>query len=153
MSASARPITILIADDDADDRMMASEALEESRLANDLRFVEDGEELLDYLFRRGRFAAEGAAPRPGLILLDLNMPRKDGREALREIKSDPALRSIPVVVLTTSKAEEDIYRTYDLGVNSFITKPVQFESLVEVMKTLGKYWFEIVELPDAGGAA
>jgi len=149
MSADARPITILIADDDADDRLMASEALEESRLANDLRFVEDGEELLDYLYRRGRFAGEGAAPRPGLILLDLNMPRMDGREALREIKSDPGLRSIPVVVLTTSKAEEDIYRTYDLGVNSFITKPVQFESLVEVMKALGKYWFEIVELPDA----
>ncbi|HYY98006.1 MAG TPA: response regulator [Pyrinomonadaceae bacterium] len=153
MSDSARPITILIADDDADDRMMASEALEESRLANDLRFVEDGEELLDYLYHRGRFAGDGESPRPGLILLDLNMPRKDGREALREIKSDPALRSIPVVVLTTSKAEEDIYRTYDLGVNSFITKPVQFESLVEVMKTLGKYWFEIVELPDAGNAS
>jgi CheY-like chemotaxis protein len=153
MNASARPITILIADDDADDRMMASEALEESRLANDLRFVEDGEELLDYLYHRGRFAAAGESPRPGLILLDLNMPRKDGREALREIKGDPALRSIPVVVLTTSKAEEDIYRTYDLGVNSFITKPVLFESLVEVMKTLGKYWFEIVELPDAGNAS
>ena len=150
MSASARPITILIADDDADDRMMASEALEESRLANDLRFVEDGEELLDYLYHRGRFAGERESPRPGLILLDLNMPRMDGREALREIKGDPALRSIPVVVLTTSKAEEDIYRTYDLGVNSFITKPVQFDGLVEVMKALGKYWFEIVELPDAG---
>ena len=153
MSASARPITILIADDDADDRMMASEALEESRLANDLRFVEDGEELLDYLYHRGRFAGADASPRPGLILLDLNMPRKDGREALREIKGDPGLRSIPVVVLTTSKAEEDIYRTYDLGVNSFITKPVLFESLVEVMRTLGKYWFEIVELPDGGGAS
>ena len=153
MSASARPITILIADDDADDRMMASEALEESRLANDLRFVEDGEELLDYLYHRGRFAAADESPRPGLILLDLNMPRMDGREALREIKGDPALRSIPVVVLTTSKAEEDIYRTYDLGVNSFITKPVQFDGLVEVMRTLGKYWFEIVELPDAGKAS
>jgi CheY-like chemotaxis protein len=153
MSTSARPITILIADDDADDRMMASEALEESRLANDLRFVEDGEELLDYLYHRGRFAAAGESPRPGLILLDLNMPRMDGREALREIKGDPALRSIPVVVLTTSKAEEDIYRTYDLGVNSFITKPVQFDGLVEVMKALGKYWFEIVELPDAGKAS
>ena len=153
MSASARPITILIADDDADDRMMASEALEESRLANDLRFVEDGEELLEYLHRRGAFADPASAPRPGLILLDLNMPRMDGREALREIKSDPSLRSIPVVVLTTSKAEEDIYRTYDLGVNSFITKPVQFEGLVEVMRALGKYWFEIVELPDAGNAS
>ncbi len=147
MSASARPITILIADDDADDRMMASEALEESRLANDLRFVEDGEELLDYLYHRGQYAAPGSSPTPGLILLDLNMPRKDGREALREIKADPDLRRIPVVVLTTSKAEEDIYRTYDLGVNSFITKPVSFEGLVAVMRDIGRYWIEIVELP------
>jgi CheY-like chemotaxis protein len=142
-----RSITILLADDDADDRMMASDALEESRLANDVRWVEDGEELMDYLHRRGRFAPPNDAPRPGLILLDLNMPRKDGREALKEIKAEPELRSIPVVVLTTSKAEEDIYRTYDLGVNSFITKPVNFESLVAVMRALGKYWFEIVELP------
>jgi len=142
-----RSITILLADDDADDRMMASDALEESRLANDLRCVEDGEELMDYLHRRGKYAPPNEAPRPGLILLDLNMPRKDGREALKEIKADPELRSIPVIVLTTSKAEEDIYRTYDLGVNSFITKPVNFESLVAVMKALGKYWFEIVELP------
>ena len=142
-----RSITILLADDDADDRMMASDALEESRLANDLRCVEDGEELMDYLHRRGKFAPPNDAPRPGLILLDLNMPRKDGREALKEIKAEPELRSIPVIVLTTSKAEEDIYRTYDLGVNSFITKPVNFESLVAVMKALGKYWFEIVELP------
>ena len=142
-----RSITILLADDDADDRMMASDALEESRLANDLRCVEDGEELMDYLHRRGKYAPPNDAPRPGLILLDLNMPRKDGREALKEIKAQPELRSIPVVVLTTSQAEEDIYRTYDLGVNSFITKPVNFESLVALMKTLGKYWFEIVELP------
>jgi len=142
-----RSITILLADDDADDRMMASDALEESRLANDLRCVEDGEELMDYLHRRGKYALPNNAPRPGLILLDLNMPRKDGREALKEIKAEPELRSIPVIVLTTSKAEEDIYRTYDLGVNSFITKPVNFESLVAVMKALGKYWFEIVELP------
>jgi CheY-like chemotaxis protein len=127
--------------------MMASDALEESRLANDLRCVEDGEELMDYLHRRGKYASPKDAPRPGLILLDLNMPRKDGREALKEIKAEPELRSIPVIVLTTSKAEEDIYRTYDLGVNSFITKPVNFESLVAVMKALGKYWFEIVELP------
>ncbi len=143
-----KPITILLADDDADDRLLAQEALAESRLANDLRIVEDGEELMDYLHRRGRFQDEAAAPRPGLILLDLNMPRKDGREALREIKADPSLRCIPIVVLTTSKAEEDIYRTYDLGVNSFITKPVTFEGLVQVMKVLGRYWFEIVELPN-----
>ena len=148
-----RAITILLADDDEDDRLMTRDALRDARLHNDLRFCIDGVDLLDYLHRRGRYASDGSAPRPGLILLDLNMPRMDGREALREIKGDPALRSIPVVVLTTSKAEEDIYRTYDLGVNSFITKPVQFDGLVEVMKALGKYWFEIVELPDAGNAS
>jgi CheY-like chemotaxis protein len=144
-----KSITILLADDDADDRMLAEDALKESRLANDLRFVENGEELMEYLRREGRFADAAESPTPGLILLDLNMPRKDGREALREIKSDPSLRHIPIVVLTTSKAEEDIYRTYDLGVNSFITKPVTFDGLVNVMRTLGTYWFEIVELPPA----
>jgi len=147
MDKRNKRVTILIADDDADDRLMAREALEEARLANDLHFVVDGEELMEYLQRRGGYSEAGAGPRPGLILLDLNMPRKDGREALREIKNDPELRRIPVVVLTTSKAEEDIYRTYDLGVNSFITKPVTFEGLVEVMKGLTNYWFEIVELP------
>jgi CheY-like chemotaxis protein len=149
MPAEPRPITILIADDDPDDRFLAKEALEESRLANDIHFVEDGEELLEYLRHEGRYEGGGArsSARPGLILLDLNMPREDGREALREIKADPILRQIPIVVLTTSKSEEDIVRTYDLGVNSFITKPVTFEGLVEVMRTLQKYWFEIVELP------
>ena len=142
-----KPITILIADDDADDRMLARDALVECRLANDIRFVEDGEELMDYLYQRNRYATPAVAPTPGLILLDLKMPRKDGREALKEIKADPRLRRIPVVVLTTSKAEEDIYRSYDLGVNSFVTKPVSFDNLVESMKTLTKYWIEIVELP------
>jgi len=140
-------ITILIADDDVDDRMLARDALAECRLANDVRFVSDGEELMDYLHRRNNYEQPGNAPIPGLILLDLKMPRKDGREALKEIKADSKLRRIPVVVLTTSKAEEDIYRTYDLGVNSFITKPVSFERLVQSMKTLTKYWIEIVELP------
>ncbi len=144
---SRRSITILLADDDPDDRLLTEHALAENRLANDMRCVEDGEELLDYLCRRGKYKNAALSPRPGLILLDLNMPRKDGREALREIKSNPDLRQIPVVVLTTSKADEDILRTYNLGVNSYIAKPVTFESLVEVMKTLGKYWFEIVELP------
>jgi CheY-like chemotaxis protein len=147
MNDGRRPITILLADDDEDDRKLAQDALAESRLANDFHTVEDGEELMDYLLRRGKYAALADSPRPGLILLDLNMPKKDGREALREIKADPSLRRIPVVVLTTSKAEEDIYRTYDLGANSFITKPVMFESLVRVMRELGTYWFEIVELP------
>jgi two-component system, response regulator len=144
-------ITILLADDDPDDRQLAQDALSECRLANEIHFVEDGEQLMDYLLRRGQYSSHAKDPLPGLILLDLNMPRKDGREALKEIKAHPELRRIPVVVLTTSKAEEDILRTYDLGVNSYITKPVTFESLVEIIKVLGRYWFEIVELP-AGGA-
>ena len=127
--------------------MLAADALEASRVVNDLRFVEDGEELLDYLYHRNQYTDPLSSPTPGLILLDLNMPRKDGREALREIKADPELRRIPVVVLTTSKAEEDIYRTYDLGANSFITKPVSFDGLVSVMRDIGRYWIEIVELP------
>jgi CheY-like chemotaxis protein len=143
----AMPITILMADDDADDRQLTSEALEDARLINDIRFVENGEELLEYLRRRGKYAPPAEAPRPGLILLDLNMPRKDGREVLKELKQDPDLRSIPVVVLTTSKSDEDIYRSYDLGVNSYIVKPVTFEALVDILQTLEKYWFEIVELP------
>jgi CheY-like chemotaxis protein len=145
-------VTILMADDDMDDREFARTAMQESRLMNELRFVEDGEELLDYLYRRGAYSDPKSSPRPGLILLDLNMPRKDGREALREIKSDPALRQIPVVVLTTSKAEEDILRSYDLGANCFISKPVTFNGLVEVVKVLDKHWFQIVELPRTAGS-
>jgi CheY-like chemotaxis protein len=147
MSTARKSITILVADDDSDDRDMIKEALQENRLANDLRFVVDGEKLMDYLLRRDKYADPLTSPRPGLILLDLNMPRMDGREALREIKSNPELRLIPVVVLTTSKAEEDIFKTYNLGSNSFVTKPVTFDSLVAVMKALGRYWLEIVELP------
>lgn len=143
------PITILMADDDADDRRLTQEAFEEARLINDLRFVENGEQLMEYLRKQGPYAPPAEAPRPGLILLDLNMPRKDGRTVLKEIKSDPALRQIPVCVLTTSKADEDIYKSYDLGVNSYIVKPVTFEALVDILQTLEKYWFEIVELPPA----
>jgi CheY-like chemotaxis protein len=139
---------ILMADDDEDDRILTHEALRAARLANDIRFVVDGEDLMRYLRREAQYADDTSAPRPGIILLDLNMPKKDGREALAEIKADPRLRHIPVVVLTTSKAEEDVVRAYDLGVNSFIAKPVTFEGLVEVMNTLSRYWFEIVELPD-----
>ncbi|MBD3292730.1 MAG: response regulator [Armatimonadia bacterium] len=142
-----RPITILVADDDEEDCMFIEEAFEEGLIANDLRFVHDGEELMEYLRHEGEYADPEDAPTPGLVLLDLNMPRKDGREALGEIKADEKLRKIPVVVLTTSKQEEDIYRTYDLGVNSYITKPVTFGGLVEVVKGVRKYWFEIVELP------
>jgi len=146
-SKNAMPITILMADDDADDRQLTREALEDARLINDIRFVENGEELLEYLRRQGRYAPPADTPRPGLILLDLNMPRNDGRTVLKEIKQDADFRRIPVVVLTTSKSDEDVYRSYDLGVNSYIVKPVTFDALVDVLQTLEKYWFEIVELP------
>jgi CheY-like chemotaxis protein len=146
MKAVTQPITILMADDDPDDRLLTADALKEARLINDIRFVENGEELLEYLRKEGKYATS-EAPRPGLILLDLNMPRKDGRTVLKELKQDPELRSIPVVVLTTSKDDEDVYRSYDLGVNSYIVKPVTFEALVDILQTLEKYWFEIVELP------
>jgi CheY-like chemotaxis protein len=142
-----RSVVILVADDDADDRFLMQEALRENRLANNINFVQNGEELLDYLFRRGAFASPESSPTPGLILLDLNMPKLDGREALKEIKSNSALRHIPVVVLTTSKAEEDIFKTYQLGVNSFISKPVTFDGLVKITRDLGKYWLNLVELP------
>jgi two-component system response regulator len=150
--STTRPITILLADDDEDDRLMTRDALRDARLHNDLRFVIDGVDLLDYLHRRGRHSDPASSPRPGLILLDLNMPRMDGREALQQIKENPDLRSIPVIILTTSKAEEDIVRTYDLGVNSFITKPVTFLGLVDVMKVFTRYWLEIVDLPPDGTA-
>jgi len=148
MKQTGQPIIILMADDDADDRLLCQQALDESRVLNDLYFVEDGEQLLDYLNRRGKYADPASSPRPGLILLDLNMPRKDGREALREIKANPDLRRIPIVVMTTSQAEEDIYRSYDLGANSFVTKPVTFDRLVDLMKALGHFWVEFVEIPD-----
>jgi len=142
------PITILICDDDEDDRLLTRQALEDAHVSNTVKFVEDGEQLLDYLYQRGEYAGEtGKAPRPGLILLDLNMPNMDGREALKVIKGDDSLRDIPVVVLSTSALDEDIVRSYKLGVNSFITKPVTFSGFVEAMNVLGRYWLEIVELP------
>lgn len=150
MTEQPDPIVILMADDDDDDFLLTQKALKESKLLNTLIRVKDGEELIDYLLKRGEYTEENTK-RPGVILLDLNMPRKDGREALKEIKSNPDLHDIPVVVFTTSKAEEDIYRSYQLGVNSFITKPVTFDNLITVMQTLGRYWFEIVELPNRNG--
>jgi len=147
MKGKQKGIPILMADDDEDDCLLVKDAFNENRIMNELYFVSDGIALMDYLLHRGRYRSEESAPRPGLILLDLNMPRKDGREALREIKDNPDLRSIPVVILTTSKEEQDVFRTYDLGGSSFITKPLTFEGLVKAMKILGKYWFEIVELP------
>ena len=148
------PITILVCDDDEDDRMLTQQALEGAHISNAVRFVEDGEQWLDYLYQRGAYAGEtGTAPRPGLILLDLNMPKMDGREALKVIKGDPTLRDIPVVVLSTSGFDQDIVKSYQLGVNSFITKPVTFSGLVEAMNVLGRYWLEIVELPPTTAAA
>ena len=145
------PNLILMADDDADDRLLVKDALAECRIAEKLRFVEDGEELMNYLLRRGKYAALDAAPRPGLILLDLNMPRKDGREALREIRAHPELRRLPVVAFTTSKSDTDVSAIYELGGNSFVTKPVAFEALVNVLGALTRYWFGIVQLPRTQG--
>ena len=147
MNIDKSSIVILMADDDLDDCEMAKEALHEAKLANDFRTVNNGEELLEYLNNTGNYTDAKKSPRPGLILLDLNMPKKDGREALKEIKDNPNLRSIPVIVLTTSTAEEDIYKTYDLGVSGFITKPVSFDQLVSIMSGLSHYWLDIVRLP------
>lgn len=150
--SEGQPITILVADDDEEDRILTQEALAGARLTNNLRFVVDGQDLMDYLRHEGRYADADEAPTPGIILLDLNMPKLDGREALAVIKADPELKSIPVVVLTTSSAETDIQTAYELGVNSFITKPVTFGGLVEVMQDFSRYWFEIVELPKHAAA-
>jgi CheY-like chemotaxis protein len=147
MSEQQRPATLLVAEDDPDDRVLLKDALAENELAVDLRFVGDGEELMEYLYQRGRYSEPASAPRPGLILLDLNMPRMDGREVLKAIDADPSLRRIPIVVLTTSRAEEDIEHSYGLGANSYITKPVTFGELVEMTQALGRYWFDIVALP------
>lgn len=149
MMNNPRPIQILIADDDADDRMLIEDAFEESRLSNPLAFVEDGEQLLAYLRREPPFEDLAGQQLPGLIILDLNMPKMDGRTALSHLKADPHLQRIPVIVLTTSQAEEDILKTYGLGVSSFISKPVTFDGLVEVVKVIGQYWIQIVALPPA----
>jgi len=147
MNENPKLNVILMADDDGDDQMLVKDAIQECGWESSVVFVENGEELLDYLFRRGQYQDSATAPRPGLVLLDLNMPRKDGREALRDIKSDAELRRIPVVVLTTSRSDTDIGTVYDLGANSFISKPVQFDALVDVMRRLQQYWFSTVELP------
>ena len=147
MKALPKTEIILLAEDDSDDHLLVKDAMDECGWRGDLRCVQDGEELMDYLLQRGRYLPPASAPRPGLILLDLNMPRKDGRQALREIRVNDALRRIPVVVLTTSKADTDIYRAYELGANSFLTKPVQFDALVNVIRLLRQYWFKTVELP------
>lgn len=148
MPDSPKPVTILIAEDDPDDRKMVKDAFDEARLGNEIVFVEDGVEVLDYLNRRGRFTDPLTSPWPSLLLLDLNMPRMDGRDVMRALHNDPRYLGLRVIVMTTSRAEEDIVSSYSLCAASFITKPVTFESLVEVVRTLGRYWLEIVELPD-----
>lgn len=147
MHTNRNPLCILLADDDPDDRMLTERAFKKCSFTNDLAMVEDGEELMQYLRQEGPYADPDAPRKPGLILLDLNMPRKDGREALREIKSDASLRSIPVIVLSTSEAERDIQRSYDLGVNAFITKPVTFDGLSSAIHRLTNFWLRIVKLP------
>ena len=144
---ACRAIRILMAEDDADDRFMTARALETTESDHHLCFVKDGQELLDYLRHEGEYAPPNAPATPAVILLDLNMPRKDGREALEEIKADPRLRCIPVVVLTTSRSEEDVLRSYNLGVNSYIAKPTSFDDLVRAMQVFESYWFGVVELP------
>lgn len=144
MVKDSKTFTVLMADDDEDDRLLARDAFEESASDVNLQFVEDGQELLEYLHGHGVWANH---PTPSLILLDLNMPRKDGREALAAIKDDPTLRRIPIVIVSTSKAEEDVTRSYELGVSSFISKPVTYESLVSMVEALTHYWFRTVRLP------
>jgi CheY-like chemotaxis protein len=147
MTTKREAVTVLLADDDPDDRMLVEEAFAEIDSSYDLRFVDDGEELMDYLRHEGRFLEDTAAPKPALILLDLNMPKKDGREAASEIKADPALRQIPIVVLTTSTSEEDVHHTYGVGVNSFVSKPVTFDGMLALAREVSNFWIETIDLP------
>ncbi len=147
MCSAAKSFLILMADDDVEDCLLVREALREIQAIHELHTVNDGEELLDYLYRRGRYAVEPSARRPDLILLDLKMPKKDGREALEEIKADDGLRPIPVIVLTTSTADDDVDCCYRLGASSYISKPVTFQAWVELLQMLTQYWFELVQLP------
>ena len=142
-----RRASVLLVEDDPGDQALTRRALQKGRIKIDLTVVDDGEKALDYLLRRGAYADPELSPRPDLVLLDLNLPRLDGRQVLEAIRSDPDVRRIPVVALTTSKQEEDIVRTYDLGVNSYITKPVDIDQFVEMLRHLGNYWFQVVVLP------
>ena len=146
MHRKTTKMTILIADDDADDRMFLEQAMRKNGYEYGIQFVEDGEELMEYLRQQGRYN-ELNAPWPDMLILDLNMPRKNGFQALSEIKDDPILRRLPVIVMTTSSADEDVLKTYSLGVNSFVTKPFNFNRLVEMIGTLKTYWMDTVKLP------
>ncbi len=149
MNKKIKPVVILLADDDDDDALLTEKALKEYHIINEFHRVKDGEELLDYLLHRGDYKELSTSPKPALIMLDLNMPKMDGREALDVIKKNPDLRSIPITILTTSEACEDIVRSYDLGVNSFITKPVELKKFIEVVQRIEDYWFQVVQLPDS----
>jgi len=139
-----RAIEILMVEDSPTDVLMAREALQQAKLLNNLSVTENGVEAMAFLRKEGRYSG---APRPDLIFLDLNMPRKDGREVLQELKADPQLKLIPVVILTTSKAEQDIVKSYGLHANCYITKPVDFERFAEVVQTVQDFWFTVVTLP------
>ncbi|MGB7060937.1 MAG: response regulator [Candidatus Zixiibacteriota bacterium] len=147
---NGKPAVILLAEDDPGDQELTRRALEQSRITNHLHIVEDGEEALDYLLRRGKYQDPASSPKPDLMLLDLNMPKMDGKQLLEQMRADPNLRRIPVVALTTSKQENDIIRTYDLGANSYIVKPVDMDQFVNAIKVLKDYWFQIVVLPPRG---
>jgi two-component system, chemotaxis family, response regulator Rcp1 len=144
--SKSKPITILMAEDNSTDVMLTKEALAHAKLLNTLHVVDDGMECLDFLYRRGKYAK---APRPDLILLDLNMPRKNGQEVLAEIKADEKLKNIPVVILTTSKAEEDVVKAYGLSANCYVIKPVDFDVFTDVVRSIQQFWFSVVTLPPA----
>ena len=139
--------TILLVEDDPGDQELTRRALEEDVVHTDLRIVNDGKEALDYLHREGAFSDPENSPRPDLILLDLNMPRVDGRQVLEQVREDPDISRIPVIALTTSDEEEDVLRSYDLGCKSFIKKPVEIDTFIETIRELQHYWFELVTLP------
>ncbi|MGB2769417.1 MAG: response regulator [Candidatus Zixiibacteriota bacterium] len=147
---NGKPAVILLAEDDPGDQELTRRALEQSLIRNELYIVEDGEEALNYLLRRGKYQDPASSPKPDLMLLDLNMPKMDGKQLLEQMRADPNLRRIPVVALTTSKQENDIIRTYDLGANSYIVKPVDMDQFVNAIKVLKDYWFQIVVLPPRG---
>jgi len=146
MTSERKNFTILLVEDDPVDTELLIEALQDDRLVNEIKYVRDGTELMNYLRQEDGFGDKTQSPRPDLILLDLNLPKMDGREALKEVKSDPNFRRIPVIVMTTSRSEEDIYLSYNLGANSYIVKPFSFDSMVEIIRSVKKYWFDIVEL-------
>lgn len=148
MAPLSKSLCLLLADDDENDYVLLNCAAQRAQLPAQLCWVRDGVELLEYLRRQGRYRDEAIYPRPVLVLLDLNMPHKDGREALQEMRGDAGLRGLPVIILTTSKAASDVQLAYEAGANSFITKPPEFQRLVEILEVLKRYWFELVVLPE-----